>query len=229
MAKSLFVVATPIGNLQDITFRALETLKSVDLIVCEDTRVSSTLLNKYEIKKPLFALNEFNEEQEVFTILKRLETVDVALVSDAGTPLISDPGFRLVSSAKKKGFAVVPIPGPSALIAALSASGLPTDKFSFLGFLSKSQTKNEKVLHQYKDLQTTIVLYESPHRIIKTLEAIKNVFGNIEITMAREITKIHEEIITKTVAEFINKYQEVEPKGEIVLLFSSKSALKPNI
>lgn len=219
---TLYIVATPIGNLQDITLRALEVLRTVQTIVCEDTRVTSVLLNKFDIKKPLIALNEFNEEQVVFGILKQLETHDVALVSDAGTPLISDPGFRLVNSARKNGTAVIPIPGPSALIAALSASGLPTDKFSFLGFLSKSKTKNLKLLEQYATLETTVILYESPHRILPTLEVIAEVFGDIEVTIARELTKIYEEIITNTALFFIDRYTKTPPKGEIVVLFSTK-------
>ncbi|MDO8269165.1 MAG: 16S rRNA (cytidine(1402)-2'-O)-methyltransferase [Candidatus Levybacteria bacterium] len=219
---TLYIVATPIGNLQDITLRALEVLRTVHTIVCEDTRVTSVLLNKFDIKKPLIPLNEFNEEQVVYGILKQLETQDVALVSDAGTPLISDPGFRLVNSARKNGIAVIPIPGPSALIAALSASGLPTDKFSFLGFLSKSKTKNLKLLEQYQKLETTVILYESPHRILPTLEVIAEVFGDIEITIARELTKIYEEIITNTASSFIERYKNAPPKGEIVVLFSTK-------
>lgn len=220
---TLFIVATPIGNLQDITLRALGVLKEVDTIICEDTRVTSVLLKKYDIKKPLLAINEFNEEQAVYRIVKLLEHQNVALVSDAGTPLISDPGYRLVKSAKQKRITVIPIPGPSAVTAALSASGLPTDKFSFLGFLSKSKTKNIKILKQYKTLATTLILYESPHRICDTLDAIKECFGNIEVTIARELTKIHEEIITEEVSYLLEKYSKIAPKGEIVVLFSTST------
>ena len=219
---NLYIVATPIGNLQDITLRALETLKNVDAIVCEDTRVTSILLKKFDIKKPFIAVNEFNEEQVVYQILHRLETQDIALVSDAGTPLISDPGFRLVNTARQKGVTVIPIPGASALIAALSASGLPTDKFIFLGFLSKSGAKAEKSLLLVKDFESTVILYESPHRIIQTLEAIKNVFGDIEITIARELTKIYEEIYSRKISEIAEEYKTKAPKGEFVLLFSTK-------
>ena len=219
---NLYIVATPIGNLQDITLRALETLRSVDLIVCEDTRVTSILLKKFDIKKKLIAINEFNEEQVVYEILKRLEMENVALVSDAGTPLISDPGFRLVNLARKNGVSVVPIPGASALIAALSASGLPTDKFVFLGFLSKSSTKAEKSLEIFKNLETTVILYESPHRIIQTLQSIQKVYGPIEVTIGRELTKIYEEIFSKEVGLLINEYIIKAPKGELVVLFSTK-------
>ncbi len=219
---NLYVVATPIGNLQDITLRAIETLKKVDVIVCEDTRVTSTLLKKYELKKPMIAVNEFNEEQIVYQIIQQLELGNVALVSDAGTPLISDPGFRLVNTARKKGFQVIPIPGPSALVAALSASGLPTDKFVFLGFLSKSEAKAEKSLETVKELQATVLLYESPHRIIQTLVVIQKVFGDIEITVARELTKIYEEIYTKKISDLLVDLETKQPKGEFVLLFSTK-------
>ncbi len=219
----LYVVATPIGNLQDITVRAIDTLKQVHTIVCEDTRVSSVLLNKYDIKKPLIAINEFNEEQMIYQIIKLLETNDIALVSDAGTPLISDPGYRLVTAARAKEIKVIPIPGASAVIAALSASSLPTDKFIFLGFLPKSKTKATKTLSEILTLKTTVVLYESPHRIATCMDRILEVFGDIEVTVARELTKIHEEIITKKASEFIALYSEREPKGEIVVLFSTKS------
>ncbi len=218
----LYVVATPIGNLQDITLRAIDTLKSVDVIICEDTRVTSTLLKKFEIKKPMIAVNEFNEEQIVYQIIQRLESGNVALVSDAGTPLISDPGFRLVNTARKKGFLVIPIPGASALIAALSASGLPTDKFVFLGFLSKSEAKAEKSLMTVKELETTVLLYESPHRIVQTLEVVKKVYGDIEVTVARELTKVYEEIFSNKISELLTSFETKPPKGEFVLLFSTK-------
>jgi len=219
----LYVVATPIGNLQDITLRGLETLKSANVIICEDTRVTLKLLKKFEIKKPLIAVNEFNEEQIVYQIIQQLESGDVALVSDAGTPLISDPGFRLVNTARKKGFEIIPIPGPSALIAALSASGLPTDKFVFLGFLSKSEVKAEKSLIAVKELEVTVLLYESPHRIIETLVVIRKIFGDIEVTVARELTKIYEEIYSNDVSTLLKDFETKPPKGEFVLLFSTKS------
>lgn len=219
---TLFVVATPIGNLQDITLRALETLKNVGTIVCEDTRVTSVLLHKYEIKKPMIAINEFNEEQTVYQIIKLLGNQDVALVSDAGTPLISDPGYRLSIAAKKHGVRIIPIPGVTAATAALSAAALPTDRFLFLGFLPKSATRSKKILEEYKAHETTIILYESPHRILATIRAIKEVYGNIEITIARELTKLHEEIIAQKADTLIEKFTNTQPKGEIVVLFSTK-------
>ena len=219
---NLYIVATPIGNLQDITLRAIEALKNVDFIVCEDTRVTLRLLNHYKIKKPLIALNEFNEEQILYEILKKLETKACALVSDAGTPLISDPGYRLVKEAKRKKFQVIPVPGASALIAALSVSGLPTDKFIYLGFLPKSEARAGKLLNKTKLLEQTVILYESPHRIVKTLELIANIFGDIEITIARELTKIYEETRSEKVSTHIEHYKKILPKGEFVVLFSLK-------
>jgi 16S rRNA (cytidine1402-2'-O)-methyltransferase len=159
----------------------------------------------------------------IYQILKLLETNDVALVSDAGTPLISDPGYRLVSAARSKGTRVIPIPGASAVITALSAASLPTDKFIFLGFLSKSKAKAVKALSEIANLKTTVVLYESPHRIASCIKNIKEVFGDIDITVARELTKVYEEIITKKASEFITIYSDHEPKGEIVVLFTTKS------
>lgn len=226
--SNLYIVATPIGNLQDITLRALEVLKSVDRVICEDTRVTGKLLHHFDIKKPLIALNEYNEEQIVYEILQLLaQGESLALVSDAGTPLISDPGFRLVRAAKQKNIPVIPIPGVSAAVTALSASGLPSDSFLFLGFLSKNKTKKAKLLAHIKatiskDYSPTIILYESPHRIVDTLQIILEIFGDIHMTVARELTKVYEEIETKQVSEWREKYQVAEPKGEITLLMSLK-------
>lgn len=220
---TLYVVATPIGNLQDITLRAIDTLRSVDSIVCEDTRVTSILLNKYDIHKPLISVNEYNEEQTVYSILGKLDSGNVALVSDAGTPLISDPGYRLVSLAKKKGFNVIPIPGPSALIAALSASALPTDKFVFLGFLPKTPSKALASLQSAKPIGASVILYEAPHRLLQTLKNIQEVYGDIEVTLAREITKKFEEIKSQMVSDHLKEYASKNPRGEFVILFSAKS------
>lgn len=219
---TLYIVATPIGNLQDITLRALSTLKEVNTIVCEDTRVTSTLLNKYEIKKPLIALNEYNEEQTVYGILSKLSHENIALVSDAGTPLISDPGYKLVSAAKKKGIKIIPIPGPSAITTAISASALPTDKFVFLGFLPKTPSKALRNLELVKMLETTVILYESPHRLLQTLKSIQTIYGDIEVTLARELTKKFEEIKSSKVSEFLRAYASKSPKGEFTILFSTK-------
>ncbi len=222
-AGTLYIVATPIGNLQDITLRALDILKNVDLIVCEDTRVTSVLLNKYEIKKPLIPLNEFNEEQTVYAVLGKLVSENVALVSDAGTPLISDPGYKLVLAAKKKDINIVPIPGVSAITTALSAAALPTDRFIFLGFLPKTPSKALRSLELTKVLESTVVLYESPHRVLQTLKNIQQVFGDIEITIARELTKKFEEIKSYRVSEILRIYATKNPKGEFTILFSTKA------
>lgn len=219
----LYIVATPIGNLNDITLRALDILKSVNTIVCEDTRVTSILLNKYNIKKPLVSLNNYNEDQIIFSILGKLEHESIALVSDSGTPLISDPGYKLVKQAKSKGYHVIPIPGPSALITALCASALPTDKFIFLGFLPKTPSKAEAAIDFVKNLGLTVVLYESPHRLLQTLKTIKSVCGDIEITLARELTKKFEEIVTKKISEHLIDYVSKNPKGEFVILYSTKT------
>ena len=220
---NLYIVATPIGNLQDITLRAIETLKNVDVIVCEDTRVSSVLLNKFEIKKPLIAVNEYNEDQVIYSIISKLETQNVALISDAGTPLISDPGYKLLSAVKKKGFTIVPIPGASAVIAALSASALPTDRFVFLGFLSRTPSKALRSLELARPLEATVVLYESPHRLLQTLKNIQEVYGDIPVTIARELTKKFEEIKSLPVSEILKEYASKNPKGEFTVLFSTKN------
>lgn len=220
---NLYIVATPIGNMQDITSRALLTLNEVGAVLCEDTRQTKKLLERHEIKQQkLIPLNEFNEDNVLYEALELLQKTDIALVSDAGTPLISDPGYRLVYEAKKRGITVIPIPGPSAVVTALSASGLPTDKFVFLGFLPKTASKAEKLLGEASNLQTTVILYESPYRVIKTLELIKKIFGEIEVTVARELTKIHEEIFAKNVSDLLVQYEKTPPKGEFVLLFSTK-------
>lgn len=225
----LYIVATPIGNMQDITLRALETLRQSNLIVCEDTRVTGGLLHRHDIKKPMRALNEFNEETVLYEIISQLENgAIVSLVSDSGTPLISDPGFLLVRQARKKSIPVTPIPGASAVTVALSASGLPSDSFLFLGFLSKNLSKKKRLLTHIhasynKDYSPTLILYESPHRITSTLAVLCEVFGDQKITIARELTKIHEEFKTGLLSELIAEYTQKSPKGELTLLISQKS------
>jgi 16S rRNA (cytidine1402-2'-O)-methyltransferase len=224
----LYIVATPIGNLQDITLRAIETFKISDTIVCEDTRVTGKLLHHLGIKKPMIALNEFNEQNVAYDVIHLLEQGQkISLVSDGGTPLISDPGFVLVRLARQKGFTVTPIPGASAVIAALSASGLPSDSFLFLGFLPKNATKKRKLLTSYtesinKTFSPTLLFYESPHRIVDTLSLIQIIFGDIEIMIAREITKIYESFQSGQVSELIKEYTAKQPKGEITVLLSMK-------
>src|SRR5262245_29715217 len=188
---TLFVVATPIGNLNDISNRTLETLRDVDLIACEDTRHTIKLLNHFGIQKPLTSYHEFNEERKAHELAEKLSgDTDVALVSDAGTPTIADPGYRLVRLCRQRGIPVAAIPGPSAVISAISASGLPSNEFVFLGFLPSKKTARREKLANAAKYNCTLVFYETPHRIGAALEDIEAVLGNREICLAREITKI---------------------------------------
>ena len=222
---TLYLVATPIGNLKDITLRALEILKSVDLIVAEDTRRSRVLLEHYGIETPFGpSLYEGVEPQRVERVLNLLkEGKDVALISDAGTPLIQDPGFLLVRRAVEEGVRVVPVPGPTALVAALVASGFPTDRFVFEGVPPKKPGKRRAFFESLKDEERTVVLYESPHRILKTLETLAEVMPRREICVARELTKIHEEFLRGTAEEVLRRLQErPRVKGEFVLVIRGK-------
>lgn len=226
----LYVVATPIGNLQDITLRAIEVLKSVDYIACEDTRKSGILLKSIGIQtKPvLISFYEQVEQLRTQNILNLLiNGRDVALISDSGTPTISDPGFRLVRECTRQNIKVVSIPGPSAVISAIASSGLPTDKFIFLGFLPKKEghraTALKNVKEANKKLEATVIIYEAPHRLIKSLNSIQSVFGNIQITLMRELTKIHEERLFDYVEKIIQKYEKQAPRGEYVILFNPKT------
>lgn len=219
----LYVIATPIGNLEDITLRAIRILKDVDLIAAENTRHTSILLKHFGISKPLTSFFEGNELKKREYILSRLQNgYKVALVSDAGTPSISDPGFKLIKFVIENGISVIPVPGPSAIIAALSVSGLPTDSFLFKGFLSRKSKKRIEQLQELKEIKETIILYESPHRINQTLKDILNVFGDREIVLARELTKIYEEILRGRVSEIINKIESKNLRGEITLIISGK-------
>jgi len=202
MAGILYIVATPIGNLGDITYRAVRTLIECDLIACEDTRQTRKLLEHYEIRKPLVSYHEHNERQRSADLIAELETgKNIALVSDAGTPLIADPGYRVVEQARAAGITVLPIPGPSAIIAALSASGLPTDSFTFRGFLPSKRLQRQAILTALKQSRETVVFYEAPHRILDTLSEINESLGPRPIVVARELTKIHEEFLAGTAAE----------------------------
>jgi len=225
MSGTLFIVATPIGNLDDITFRAVETLKSVDLVLAEDTRHSQKILNHFNIKTPVSAFHDYNEREKCNTVVDKLKQGDsIALISDAGTPLISDPGYILVSAAKKNSVNVVPIPGPSALITALSASGIPSDRFSFFGFLPSKQNARIKTLKTFASRPETIIVYESPKRIMATLTDMLFVFGEErEVCLAKELTKTFETILTTNITNLID-YISADPghqKGEFVLLISS--------
>jgi len=226
----LYIVATPIGNLQDITLRAIEVLKTVDAIACEDTRKTGLLLNKIlPINKPrLISYYEQNELRRIPEIINALKNgLNVALVSDAGTPTISDPGFKLVRETIREGIKVESIPGPSSVISALVSSGLPTDKFLFLGYLPKKEGKRKKLLNEFqcfktlKQIHPTIIFFESPYRLLKTLGNIKEVFGDIDIVICRELTKIYEEIRREKISNSIEHFTNTNPKGEFVLLFNS--------
>lgn len=218
----LYIVSTPIGNLKDITFRALEILQSVDYIACEDTRQTIKLLNRYNIKKPLVSYHSYNQKQRGSRILDDLSSgKSIALVSDSGTPGISDPGVRLISEAIKAGVNVCPIPGASAAIAALSVSGLPTDNFYFVGFLSSKQARRKKELENLKSLGVTLVIYESPHRLCKALKDILDIYGDINICIARELTKKFEEIRREKVSSGINHFTKTPPLGEFVIILNN--------
>lgn len=221
---TLFIVSTPIGNLGDISQRALDTLKSVDVIICEDTRVTKKLLSKFSINSNLKVYNDHSSDSDRGEIISVLLTHrNVAMVSDAGTPLISDPGFKLVEACQKNNISVSPIPGPSALIAALSSSGLPSDTFFFAGFFPRTSEKSSEILSSISTLKTTAIFYESPKRILKTLEYIQKLFGQINVCVGREITKLHEEFITGDIDSVIGQLQQKESiKGEIVLLLNMR-------
>ena len=221
MSGTLYVIATPIGNLEDITFRAVRILREqVATIACEDTRQTRKLLDHYQIKKPLISYHEHNEASRTAEILDSLERGEsVALVSDAGTPLVSDPGYRVVKAAVDRGFSVVPLPGPSAVLAALAASGLPTDEFRFVGFLPSKAGARRKALLAIVGTPGTVVAYESPHRILDTLAEMAGIFGNAPVVLGRELTKIHEEFLRGS-AESIREQlaERTSVKGEMTLV-----------
>ncbi len=219
---TLYLVATPIGNLEDITYRAVRVLREVDVIACEDTRHTRKLLDRYGISTPTVSYHEHNEAERAEALLERLlDGTSVALVSDAGTPLVSDPGYRLVNGAVEHGVPVEPLPGPSAVLAALAASGLPTDAFHFGGFLPSKSTQRRKVLETLKDEQATLAFYEAPHRIIESLADIEAVLGPRRVVIAREITKVHQEFLRGVPAK-LRGILEARPaiKGEITVLIA---------
>ncbi|MFA7421913.1 MAG: 16S rRNA (cytidine(1402)-2'-O)-methyltransferase [Melioribacteraceae bacterium] len=219
----LFVVATPIGNLGDITFRAVETLKTVDFIICEDTRVTSILLHHFEISKSLIVINAHNESKSLERVVERISTNEsAALVSDAGTPCISDPGVRLVNFAIEKGIEVVGIPGVNAAIMALSISGLPTDAFAFEGFLPQKKGRQKK-LQQLVDEERTIVVYESTYRIEKLLEELNLYMPERQLVVGRELTKKFEETWRGTAKEILTDFEKKNTKGEFVVVIAPPS------
>jgi len=223
MSGTLYVVATPIGNLEDITLRALQVLREVDWIACEDTRHTVKLLTHYQIDKPKISYHEHNELEKASRLLTELQNGrQIALVSDAGTPCISDPGYRIVRKALENGIRVVPIPGPCSFTAALSASGRPTDSFIFLGFLPARKNPRRASLESLQEEFRTVILFESPLRLLDTLADVQEILGPRLITVVREITKIYEEIFFGTVAEALIHFSKKPVKGEIVLILEKK-------
>lgn len=220
MKGKLYIVSTPIGNLEDMTFRAVRTLKEVDIIACEDTRITKKLLSHLNISKPLQSYHEHNEESKSREIVDELSAgKNIALVSDAGTPAISDPGYRLVKLASENRIEVLTIPGPSAAISAISVSGLPTSGFIFMGFLPKTAKKKNDTLEKIKHYPQTTVFYESPLRVLKTLGAILQVFGDRHCSVSRELTKIYEETIRGKLSEVIGILELKDKiKGEFTIV-----------
>ncbi len=229
MSGILYVVATPIGNLEDITYRAVRILQEVDLIAAEDTRHSRKLLNHYGITTALISYHEHNEKSRSSQLVAKLQAgQSLALISDAGTPCIADPGYRLVSACRREGLEVVALPGASALIAALSISGLPTDAFRFIGFLPPKTHGRCQLLQQLKDESQTIAGYEAPHRLLACLADIATVCGtDRQIAIARELTKRHEELFSGSVADALEHFSQNSVKGEIVLLISPSPVRPP--
>ena len=224
MAKGiLYIIATPIGNLADITLRALDTLKNVSLILSEDTRETVKVLSRYSINKPQISYRDQNHNKIVSRILQNLDSGEnVALISDSGTPLISDPGFKLVQDAIANNIKVESIPGPSAVISSLVVSGLPTDKFSFLGFLPKSSGQREKIIKAYGQTDSTLVIYESPMRTQKLLTEIYNCLGDRKICVASELTKMYEKVLRGKVSELVKMFGSEKPRGEYVVLVAKE-------
>lgn len=220
---TLFLVGTPIGNLEDITLRALRVLREVSLIAAEDTRTTGRLLKHYEINTPLISFHEYSDEGRVAELVQKLEQGDVALVSDAGMPGLSDPGYRLVQAALQAGVHVSPIPGPSAVVAALVSSGLPSDSFLFLGFLPRQQKARREALARVAEQTMTLVAFEAPHRLLDFLEDVVEVLGDRQVVVARELTKLYEEIWRSPAREAIAHFGESEVRGEITVVIAGVS------
>lgn len=224
MSGKLFLCATPIGNLEDITLRVLRTLKEVDLIAAEDTRNSIKLLNHFDIKTPMTSYHEYNKIEKAYVLIQKMqEGKNVALITDAGTPGISDPGEELAAMCYEAGIEVTSLPGPAACITALTLSGLPTRRFAFEAFLPSDKKERKVILEELKNETRTIILYEAPHRLVRTLEELKENLGNRRMTLCRELTKKHETAFHTTIEDLILYYSEQKPLGECVIVIEGRS------
>ena len=224
MAGTLYLCATPIGNLEDITYRVLRTLKEVDLIAAEDTRNSMKLLNHFEIQTPMTSYHEFNKIEKAYQLVGKLkEGKNIALITDAGTPGISDPGEDIVRICYEEGIEVTSLPGAAACITALTMSGRPTRRFSFEAFLPKDKKERAAVLEELKNETRTIIIYEAPHHLLKTVKELMDALGDRELTVCRELTKKYEEKMQTTFSSLLSYYEEKEPRGEYVLVICGKS------
>ena len=224
MAGTLYLCATPIGNLEDMTFRCVRILKEVDLIAAEDTRNSIRLLNHFEIKTPMTSYHEYNKIEKGRKLVEKLrEGTDIALITDAGTPGISDPGEELVRMCREEGIPVTAVPGAAACVTALTISGLPTRRFAFEAFLPTEKKERQQILEELKQETRTIVLYEAPHRLIKTLRLLLETLGDRQVRVCRELTKKHEPVFENTLSGAVSYYEKQEPKGECVLVIAGKS------
>ena len=224
MSGKLYLCATPIGNLEDITLRVLRTLKEVDLIAAEDTRNSIKLLNHFDIKTPMTSYHEYNKIDTAYVLINKMqEGQNIALITDAGTPGISDPGEELAAMCYEAGIEVTSLPGPAACITALTLSGLPTRRFAFEAFLPADKKERKQILEELKNETRTIILYEAPHRLVRTLEELKETLGNRRMTLCRELTKKHETAFHSTIDDLILYYQTEKPLGECVLVIEGRS------
>ncbi len=223
---TLYLVATPIGNLEDISARALRVLSQVVVIAAEDTRHTRKLLDHYQIRTPLTSYHEHNKLTKLEVVLTALDKGDVALVADAGTPALNDPGYELVRAALQAGYPVSPVPGPSAPVSALVASGLPTDAFLYLGYLSRKSPERRQKLQEVADLPYTLVVLETPHRLLSALQDLLDILGDRQVAVARELTKLHEEILRSSLSEALAHFQTLVPRGEFTLVIAGKPLLE---
>ena len=224
MSGRLYLCATPIGNLEDITLRVLRTLQEVDLIAAEDTRNSIKLLNHFEIKTPMTSYHEYNKIEKAYTLIEKMQNgMNVALITDAGTPGISDPGEELAAMCYDAGIEVTSLPGPAACITALTLSGLPTRRFAFEAFLPMEKKERREILNELVNETRTIIIYEAPHKLVRTLKDLYETLGNRRMTLCRELTKKHETAFATTFSQALAFYREQDPKGECVLVIEGKS------